>query len=106
MAKKKRTTTKKSSVKPKTPRTKKPEIIEEFMEIGDSPAPGITLQNIIVRDKENEISSIAWSPDGQHLSSLSSLGKIHIWETFDNHLKLTGEWYATDIDSKSTSEIK
>lgn len=74
---KKKTTTKKPSTKPRAPRPSKPEV-EEFMEIGGSPMPGITLRHVL-RGHTAKINRIAWSPDGRYLASPSEDRTIRIW---------------------------
>ena len=74
----KKTATKKSIAKQKAPNTKKPEV-EEFMEIGGSPVPGITLRQVLHGHTE-DINYITWSPDGQYLASPSNDTTICIWD--------------------------
>jgi small GTP-binding protein len=57
----------------------KPEV-EEFMEIGGSPMPGITLQQILHGHKA-QINRIAWSPNGKLLASPSDDHSLRIWDT-------------------------
>jgi WD40 repeat protein len=80
---KKKTTTQKPSVKSKTPRQKKPKV-EEFMEIGGSPVPGITLRQVL-RGHTNIISNINWSPNGQYIASPSKDESIRIWDVKDGN---------------------
>ncbi|HAW52730.1 MAG TPA: hypothetical protein DCX54_10445, partial [Flavobacteriales bacterium] len=68
MAKKKQ-----QPIKPKEPE------VEEFMEIGGSPVPGITLRQVL-RGHADQINRIAWSPDGHYLASPSSDRTIRIWD--------------------------
>lgn len=63
---------------PLPPGQESPEI-QEFMEIGGSPVPGVTLLQII-RGHKDEINGIAWSPGGCHLASASSDGTTRIWD--------------------------
>jgi len=53
--------------------------VEEFMEIGGSPVPGITLRHVL-RGHTDEINRIAWSPDGRYLASPSTDTTIRIWD--------------------------
>ena len=55
--------------------------VEEFMEIGGSPVPGITLRRVLRADTE-DINHISWSPDGRYLASLSN--EICIWDIVRN----------------------
>jgi WD40 repeat protein len=59
------------------PEQEEPEV-EEFMEIGGSPVPGITLQQVLHGHKD-KINSMAWSPDGKYLASPSADKSICIW---------------------------
>jgi small GTP-binding protein len=52
---------------------------EEFLEIGGSPMPGVTLRHLL-RGHMDWIGRIAWSPDGRRLSSPSSDKTIRIWD--------------------------
>ncbi len=52
---------------------------EEFMEIGGSPAPGITLRQVL-SGHTDIIYRIAWSPDGHYLASPSKDKTIRIWD--------------------------
>jgi WD40 repeat protein len=54
-------------------------VVEEFMEIGGSPVPGITLRTIL-RGHTDRINRIAWSPDGRYLASPSDDKSIRIWD--------------------------
>jgi WD40 repeat protein len=51
----------------------------EFMEIGGSPVPGITLRQVL-RGHTGYINRIAWSPDRQYLASPSEDNTIRIWD--------------------------
>ena len=53
--------------------------VEEFMEIGGSPMPGITLRQILGADV-SWIGNLAWSQDGRYLSSCADDATIHIWD--------------------------
>src|SRR5689334_15001785 len=73
MAKKKKSFPKTNKPKPEeTPK------VEEFMEIGGSPASGITLHEIFNGHTEY-ITRVAWSPDGQYIASSSRDKSIRIW---------------------------
>jgi WD40 repeat protein len=58
---------------------KKPPKVKEFMKIGRSLIPGITLRHIL-RGPEDKIIRIAWSPDGSYLASPSEDKTITIWD--------------------------
>ncbi len=51
----------------------------EYIKIGGSPVPGLTLRHIL-RGHTGTINRIAWSPDGKHLASPSSDMTIRIWD--------------------------
>jgi small GTP-binding protein len=53
--------------------------VEEFIEVGDSPVPGITLRYVLRGHTEN-IKRIRWSPDGAYLASPSADETIRIWD--------------------------
>lgn len=53
--------------------------IKEFVEIGGSPVPGLTLRNVL-RGHNSPINHIAWSPDGKYLASPSDDKTIRIWD--------------------------
>lgn len=57
-----------------------PGVAADFMEIGGSPVPGVTLRNVL-RGHTDAIGRIAWSPDGRFLASPSMDGTIRIWNT-------------------------
>lgn len=50
----------------------------EYIKIGGSPLPGITLRAIL-RGHTDTINRMAWSPDGQYLASPSDDNTIRIW---------------------------
>jgi len=55
--------------------------IEEFMEIGGSPVPGITLRQVL-RGHTDQINRIAWSPDGNLLATWARISDefvVQIW---------------------------
>ncbi|MDM8566395.1 ADP-ribosylation factor-like protein [Candidatus Halobeggiatoa sp. HSG11] len=52
--------------------------IKDSIKIGDSPVPGLTLRNVL-RGHTDEITRIAWSPNGRYLASPSSDKTIRIW---------------------------
>ena len=56
-----------------------PPEVEEFMEIGGSPVPGITLRQVL-RGHTDRINRIVWSPDGRYLASPSDDKTIRIWD--------------------------
>jgi small GTP-binding protein len=51
----------------------------EYIKIGGSPGPGITLRNVFHGHKK-AINRIAWSPDGRYLASPSDDETIRIWD--------------------------
>jgi len=53
--------------------------VEEFMEIGGSPVPGLTLRQVL-HGHAGWIGHIAWSPDGHYLASPSQDSTIRIWD--------------------------
>jgi small GTP-binding protein len=60
----------------KTPDTETP---KDFIEIGSSPVPGLTLRHVL-RGHTGAINRIAWSPDGKYLASPSNDETIRIWD--------------------------
>src|SRR5690349_3056308 len=52
---------------------------KDFMGIGSSPVPGLTLR-CALQGHAKEINRIAWSPDGQYLASPSDDTTIRIWD--------------------------
>lgn len=67
----------------------KPEV-EEFMEIGGSPVPGMTLRQVL-REHKGIINHIAWSPDGRYLISASDDNRIIIWNVLEKNIFATLE---------------
>jgi small GTP-binding protein len=53
-------------------------VVEEFMEIGGAPVPGIKLSQVL-RGHTSTIERIAWSPDGRYLASPFKDKTIRIW---------------------------
>jgi len=53
---------------------------KDFLEIGGSPVPGLTLRHVL-RGHAIYITRIAWSPDGSYLASPSADKTIRIWDT-------------------------
>lgn len=51
----------------------------DFLEIGGSPVPGLTLRHVL-RGHKDWIGRIAWSPDGSYLASPSGDKTIQIWD--------------------------
>jgi len=51
----------------------------EYIKIGGSPVPGITLRQVL-GESTAQINHIAWSPDGKYLSSSSIDKTISIWD--------------------------
>ncbi len=52
---------------------------KDFVEIGGSPVPGLTLRHVL-RGHTDAINRIAWSPDGKYLASPSKDKTIRIWD--------------------------
>jgi small GTP-binding protein len=52
---------------------------KDFLEIGGSPVPGLTLRHVL-RGHTDTINRIAWSPDGSYLASPSSDKTIRMWD--------------------------
>jgi small GTP-binding protein len=53
--------------------------VKDFLEIGGSPMPGLTLRHVL-HGHADSIYRIAWSPDGQRLASPSEDQTIRIWD--------------------------
>jgi small GTP-binding protein len=66
---------------PPDPATEQPDTStpKDFVEIGSSPVPGLTLRHVL-RGHKDAINRIAWSPDGKYLASPSEDKTIHIWD--------------------------
>jgi small GTP-binding protein len=56
------------------------ELLEDFMDVGGSPSPGITLKHVL-KGHTDTINRIAWSPDGKLLASPSEDNSIRIWDS-------------------------
>ena len=67
-----------------------------FTEIGGSPAPGVTLRQVL-RGHDARILRIAWSPDGAYLASPSEDGTIRIWEWRSGNCVTLWERHQTSI---------
>ncbi len=101
---KKSTPGKKSTKKKRAPTTvhtrraiaERPDITE-FVEIGGSPVPGITLRQIL-QGHTGSIHRIAWSSDGRYLASPASDETIRIWD-----VQLGSCTLLEDIDSAVVS---
>jgi WD40 repeat protein len=61
--------------------------VEECVDIGGSPLPGITLRQVL-RGHEPGITRIAWSPDGRYLASPSRDKTIRIWDIENQKCKI------------------
>ncbi len=76
--------------------------VEEFMEIGGSPVPGITLRQIL-RGHTGAINRIAWSPDGRYLASPSDDNTIRIWDVSEGKCISILEGHISRVNSVAWS---
>lgn len=51
---------------------------EDFVEIGGSPVPGLTLRHVL-RGHTDRINRFAWSPNGKYIASPSGDNTIRVW---------------------------
>ena len=100
-----------SERKPKRPQSKpkfeySPEREEpqatDFIEIGGSPVPGLTLRHVL-RGHTANINRIAWSPDGSYLASPSEDETIRIWDARSGSYVHTLKGYTSKVYSVAWS---
>ncbi|HEX5736157.1 MAG TPA: TIR domain-containing protein [Blastocatellia bacterium] len=77
--KKPRSVPKPKSSPPTAPPEQQEPVVKDFLEIGGSPVPGLTLRHVL-RGHRDTINRIAWSPDGAYLASPSIDKTIRIWD--------------------------
>jgi small GTP-binding protein len=76
--------------------------VEDFMEIGGSPIPGLTLRQVL-RGHTDPIGRIAWSPDGSYLASPSDDKTIRIWDARSGRCARTLRGHTGEVTSVAWS---
>ena len=76
--------------------------VKDFLEIGGSPVPGLTLRHVL-RGHTSVINRIAWSPDGLYLASPSDDETIRIWDARSGACVRTIKGHTDSINSVAWS---